>query len=83
MQWQGHSWGQEASNLFAGWLTPLQMFIVSILVSVVLTVVITVILLKVDLGKLAEKYIHKKETQKAEASQEKPNNPKQEGSIEE
>jgi|WetSurMetagenome_2_1015567.scaffolds.fasta_scaffold06557_7 membrane protein DedA with SNARE-associated domain len=65
--------GQEASNLFSGWLSPDQMFVVSIVVSIVLTVAITVILLKVDLGKLAEKYLHRKSPQKAKADLEKPN----------
>jgi membrane protein YqaA with SNARE-associated domain len=58
--------GQEASNLFSGWLSPEAMVVISI----VLTIVITVILLKVDVGKLAEKYLHKKP--KAEAQQQKP-----------
>lgn len=48
--------GQEASNLFSGWLSPEAMIVISI----VLTIVITVILLKVDVGKLAEKYVHRK-----------------------
>jgi membrane protein YqaA with SNARE-associated domain len=48
--------GQEASNLFSGWLSPEAM----IAISIVLTVVITIILLKVDFGKLAEKYLHRK-----------------------
>ena len=60
--------GKEASNLFGGWLTPEAMIIISI----VLTVVITIILLKVDLGKLAEKYLHRKP--KAPSEQEKTNN---------
>jgi SNARE associated Golgi protein. len=65
--------GQEASNLFSGWLTPEQMFVVSIVVSIILTVVITVILLKVDMGKLSEKYLHRKRGQKIEGDQENPN----------
>jgi uncharacterized membrane protein YdjX (TVP38/TMEM64 family) len=65
--------GQEANNLFSGWLSPEQIFVASIIVSIVLTIVITVILLKVDLGKLAEKYLHRKPTRKAEADLEKPN----------
>lgn len=52
--------GQEASNLFSGLFTPDELFIVSIVVSIVLTVVITYVLLKVDLNKLAEKYLHRK-----------------------
>jgi membrane protein DedA with SNARE-associated domain len=55
--------GETASNLFAPWLTPEQMFIASIVVSVVLTVVITYVLLKVDLNKLSEKYLHRKPTE--------------------
>ena len=54
--------GKEASNLFAGWLSPEIM----IAISIILTVVITIILLKVDLGKLAQKYITKKPAQKSE-----------------
>ena len=65
--------GQEASDLFSGWLSPDQMFVASIVVSIILTVVITVILLKVDMGKLAEKYLHRKPAQKAETDLEKPN----------
>ena len=70
--------GQEANNLFSGWLSQEQMFVGSIIVSIALTVVITVILLKVDLGKLAEKYLHRKPPQKAEANLEKPNKSSQE-----
>ena len=47
--------GQEASNLFSGWLSPEIM----VAISIILTVVITIILLKVDLGKLAEKFLKK------------------------
>lgn len=65
--------GQEAINLFSGWLTPEQIFIVSIVVSIILTLVITVILLKVDVGKLSEKYLHRKSAQKNEDNQENPN----------
>jgi membrane protein DedA with SNARE-associated domain len=65
--------GQEASNLFSGWFTPEQMFVVSIFVSIILTVVITVILLKVDIGKLSEKYLNRKHAQRIETNQEKPN----------
>jgi membrane protein DedA with SNARE-associated domain len=65
--------GQEASNLFSGWFTPEQMFVVSIVVSIILTVVITVILLKVDIGKLSEKYLNRKHAQRIETNQEKPN----------
>ena len=64
--------GSFAGNLFSKWLNP----VVMIVISIVLTVVITIILLKVDLGKLAEKYLHKKEpSQKPREPQEKLNNP--------
>jgi len=66
--------GRETGQLFAGWLTPDQMFILSIVVSVVLTVVITYIILKVDLEKAAEKYFH----YKLRKSQANPNKPSQE-----
>lgn len=62
--------GQEASNVFSGWLSPEQMFEVSIIVSIILTVVITVILLKVDVNKLAKKYLHRKHPKKVEEYQE-------------
>jgi membrane protein DedA with SNARE-associated domain len=62
--------GQKASNLFAGWLSPEQIFVVSIVVSIILTVIITVILLKVDIGKLSKKYLHRKSAQKIKADQE-------------
>jgi membrane protein YqaA with SNARE-associated domain len=70
--------GQEANNLFSGWLSPEQIFVASIVVSIVLTVVITVILLKVDLGKLTEKYLHRKLPQKADEDLEKTNKSSQE-----
>jgi membrane protein YqaA with SNARE-associated domain len=63
--------GKEASILFGGWISPEAMIIVSI----ILTVIITIILFKVDLGKLAEKYIKKKPAEKSETLREKPNNP--------
>jgi membrane protein DedA with SNARE-associated domain len=63
--------GQEASNLFSGWLSPEIM----VAISIILTIVITIILLKVDLGKLAEKFLKKKSQEKTESSQEKLNNP--------
>jgi membrane protein DedA with SNARE-associated domain len=59
--------GSFTTDLFSGWLSTTAMIIISI----VLTIVITVILLKVDLGKLAEKYIKKKE--KPQTNQEKLN----------
>ncbi|MCL4429907.1 MAG: hypothetical protein M1167_04055 [Chloroflexi bacterium] len=62
--------GQEASNLFAGWLSPEVM----VAISIILTVVITIILLKVDLGKLAARFIKRKPAEKTGSSQEKLNN---------
>ena len=62
--------GLEASKLFSGWFTPEEMFLLSIVLSIILTVVITIILLKVDLGKLSEKYLHRKRAQKKETDQE-------------
>jgi uncharacterized membrane protein YdjX (TVP38/TMEM64 family) len=63
--------GQEASNLFSGWLSPE----VIVVISIILTVIITIILLKVDLSKLAERFLKKKPVEKTEVSQEKLNNP--------
>jgi membrane protein DedA with SNARE-associated domain len=63
--------GQEASTLFSGWLSPEVM----VTISIILTVVITIILLKVDIGKLAERFLKKKSKEKTEKSQEKLNNP--------
>lgn len=63
--------GQEASNLFSGWLSPEVM----VAISIILTIVITIILLKVDLGKLAERFLKKKPVEKTEVSQEKLNIP--------
>jgi membrane protein DedA with SNARE-associated domain len=65
--------GQEASNFFAPWLTPDQIFILSIVASIILTIAITYILLKVDLNKLAQKYLHRKPPE----TQEKPYKPSQ------
>ncbi|MCW4025783.1 MAG: VTT domain-containing protein [Candidatus Bathyarchaeota archaeon] len=48
--------GGFAVDIFSGIISPEVMTIISI----VLTIVITVILLKVDVGKLAEKYLHRK-----------------------
>jgi membrane protein DedA with SNARE-associated domain len=62
--------GQEASNLFSGWLSPE----VIVAISIILTIVITIILLKVDLGKLAERFFKKKSQENTESSQEKLNN---------
>jgi membrane protein DedA with SNARE-associated domain len=58
--------GEQASNLFAPWLTPDQIFILSIVASIILTIAITYILLKVDLNKIAEKYLHRKPSQNQE-----------------
>jgi membrane protein YqaA with SNARE-associated domain len=63
--------GQEASTLFSGWLSPEGM----VAISIILTVVITIILLKVDIGKLAERFLKKKSDEKTESSQEKLNIP--------
>jgi membrane protein DedA with SNARE-associated domain len=52
----------------SGWLSQEVM----IVISVVLTIVVTIILLKVDLGKLTQKFLKKKP--KAETEQEKTNN---------
>jgi len=73
--------GSEAGSLFRRWFSPDQMFILSIVVSVVLTVLVTYILLKVDLGKLAEKYLHYKPSVKLQ-NQENPNKPSQEPNTE-
>jgi membrane protein DedA with SNARE-associated domain len=68
--------GGWAGNIAENWLglTPDATFILSIVVSVVLTIVITVVLLKVDVDKLAEKYLHRKRSE----SQEKPYKPSEE-----
>ncbi len=57
----------RVAGYFSEWLSPELM----IALSVVLTVVITIVLLKVDFGKLAEKYLKRKPTQKTETAQEK------------
>jgi membrane protein DedA with SNARE-associated domain len=49
-------------------------FILSIVVSIILTIIITVIILKVDVDKLAQKYLHRKPS----SSQENPYKPSQE-----
>ena len=54
--WTGHT--------FSEWLSPEVMVVISI----VLTIVITIVLLKVDLGKLAEKYLKKKNAKNEEQS---------------
>lgn len=50
----------RVGNYFSEWLSPVAMVIISI----VLTVVITIILFKVDFGKLAEKFLKRKKTEK-------------------
>jgi len=47
--------GNQLGNAFSGWLSQEAMVVISI----VLTVIITVILLKVDLGKLAKRFMKK------------------------
>ena len=64
--------GNMAEKTFSGWLSPEAMIVISI----VLTVVITIVLLKVDLGKLAKRFLKKKKTvEKTSNNQEKLNNP--------
>ena len=59
--------GSFTGSYFSEWLSPEVMIIISI----VLTIVITVVLLKVDLGKLAERFLKKKQTKKTPDSEEK------------
>ena len=61
--------GNFAGDIFSAYLSP----VVMVIISIVLTVVVTIILIKVDLGKLAEKYLKKKHNQKEEANREKLN----------
>jgi membrane protein DedA with SNARE-associated domain len=61
--------GRFAGDVFSRWLSPEVMIILSI----ALTVIITVILLKVDLGKLAEKYMHKRKQQPESGLQQEKN----------
>jgi len=63
--------GNIAGDFLGNWFSPEASFIISIVVSIVLTVVITVIILKVDFGKLAQKYFKHKPAEKEQASQEK------------
>ena len=63
--------GNKAESYFSTWFSPEAMIIISI----VLTVVITIILLKVDFGKLAERFFKKKPAEKTENNQGKLNNP--------
>ncbi len=64
--------GDFIENLFG--LSQQSTFILSIVVSVILTIVITVILLKIDVDKLAQKYLRRK----SDDAQEKPYKPSQE-----
>ncbi len=57
----------RAAGFFSEWFSPELM----IAISIVLTVVITIILLKVDFGKLAERFLNKKQAPKPESVQEK------------
>ncbi len=50
--------GAWTKNTFSGWLSPEA----TIILSLILTIVVTVVLLKIDVGKLAEKYLRKKKT---------------------
>ena len=61
--------GNVTGNIFSAWLSPEVM----VVISVVLTIIVTVILLKVDLGKLAERLLKRKPAQNknAEISPEK------------
>lgn len=52
--------GERAGDFLSQWFTPTESFAISIGVSIVLTIVITYIILKVDLSKLADKYLHRK-----------------------
>ncbi len=62
--------GNKIGNVFSSWLSPEVM----VVISVVLTIVVTVILLKVDLGKLAERFLKRKTAKKdSSVSQEKIN----------
>jgi membrane protein YqaA with SNARE-associated domain len=63
--------GNLAGDIFSAYLSP----VVMVIISIVLTVAVTIILLKVDVNKLAEKYLKKKQQQKDKASQEKLNSP--------
>jgi uncharacterized membrane protein YdjX (TVP38/TMEM64 family) len=74
----GAFFGSLVGGLFSTWFSPAVMVIISI----VLTIVITIILLKVDLGKLAEKYM-KKKPKETESNQEKLNSPQQSSSEDE
>ncbi len=71
------SWAGDSIEKWFG-LSPENTFILSIIVSVILTIVITVILLKVDVDKLAQKYLH----HKPDETQEKQYKPSKEPNTE-
>ncbi len=52
--------GNIAGDFLSNWFSPQASFIISIVVSIILTVVITIIILKVDFGKLSQKYLKRK-----------------------
>lgn len=72
--------GSWAGNLVENWfgLTPDATFVLSVVGSIVLTIVVTIILLKVDLDKVAQKYLHKK----SKVNLEKPYKPSEEPNTE-
>jgi membrane protein YqaA with SNARE-associated domain len=65
----GAIFGGLIQTSVSGWISQELMIVISL----VLTITVTIILLKVDLGKLAERLLHKKP--KSEMEQEKTNNP--------
>jgi len=58
--------GNIAGDFLGRWFSPETSFILSIVVSIVLTVVITIVILKVDFGKLSQKYLNRKKPAKTE-----------------
>ncbi len=62
--------GSWAGDIFSVYLSPVALIVISI----VLTVVVTIILLKVDLGKLAERIFKRKTAQESETDEKKLNN---------
>ncbi len=71
--------GSWAGGFLEGWFSPETTFILSVVVSVILTIIITIILLKVDVDKLAQKYLHRKPA----TEQGKPYKPSQEPNTDE
>jgi len=59
--WLVHFWEHWTKTTFSEWLSPE----VAVVLSVALTVVITIILLKVELGKLAVRFLQRRKTVKA------------------